>query len=69
MLDELQYSVCEVGHNFGSTNVDEFMSNIWNVEEFQAANGGGLVGTEVSPVVGGGGSRGGGDAGRSGLCR
>lgn len=65
-LDELQYSVCEAGRNFGSMNMDEFMSNIWNAEEFQAATGGGLVGMEEAPVVAAGG---GGDAGGSGLCR
>ncbi|VAH82031.1 unnamed protein product [Triticum turgidum subsp. durum] len=68
-LDELQYSVCEAGRNFGSMNMDEFMSNIWNAEEFQAATGGGLVGMEMAPVVGAGGGRGGGDAGGSNLAR
>ena len=60
--DELQYSVCEAGRNFGSMNMDEFMSNIWNAEEFQAATGGGLVGMEEAPMVGAGRSGGGGDA-------
>nr|ADM88570.1 ABA-binding protein 1 [Triticum aestivum] len=68
-LDELQYSVCEAGRNFGSMNMDEFMSNIWSAEEFQAATGGGLVGMEMAPVVGAGGGRGGGDAGGSNLAR
>nr|APG57184.1 ABI5 [Triticum aestivum] len=68
-LDELQYSVCEAGRNFGSMNMDEFMSNIWNAEEFQAATGGGLVGMEMAPVVGAGGGGGGGDAGGSNLAR
>nr|QPP11499.1 ABSCISIC ACID-INSENSITIVE 5 [Elymus sibiricus] len=70
-LDELQYSVCETGRNFGSMNMDEFMSNIWNAEEFQAATGGCLVGVEEAPVVGGAGGSGGGggDAGGSNLCR
>uniref|UniRef100_M8CM34 Protein ABSCISIC ACID-INSENSITIVE 5 n=1 Tax=Aegilops tauschii TaxID=37682 RepID=M8CM34_AEGTA len=45
--------------------MDEFMSNIWNVEVFQAAIGGGLVGMEEAA----GGSGGGGDAGGSGVCR
>ena len=62
-LDELQYSVCEAGLNFGSMNMDEFMSNIWNVEEFQAAIGVGLVGMEEAPLVGASGSGGGRDAG------
>ena len=50
-------------------NMDEFMSNIWNVEEFQVAIDGCLVGIEVAPVVrasGGGGSR---DAGGSNLTQ
>uniref|UniRef100_A0A453FZ70 BZIP domain-containing protein n=1 Tax=Aegilops tauschii subsp. strangulata TaxID=200361 RepID=A0A453FZ70_AEGTS len=68
-LDELQYSVCEAGRNFGSMNMDEFMSNIWNAEEFQAATGGGLVGMEVAPVVGAGAGGGGADAGGSNLAR
>lgn len=49
-------------------NMDEFMSNIWNVEEFQSATSDGLVGMEEAPVVGAGGSRGGRDAGGSGQC-
>ena len=60
--------MCEVGCNFGSMNIDEFMRNIRNVEEFQAATGGGLVGMEEAPVVGAGGSGGGEDAGGIGLC-
>ena len=39
-LEELQNSLCEPGRNFGSMNMDEFMANIWNVEEFQAATAG-----------------------------
>ncbi|NP_001296980.1 protein ABSCISIC ACID-INSENSITIVE 5 [Setaria italica] len=39
-LEELQNSLCEPGRNFGSMNMDEFMANIWNAEEFQAATGG-----------------------------
>jgi hypothetical protein len=39
-LEELQNSLCEPGHNFGSINMDEFMANIWNAEEFQAATAG-----------------------------
>ena len=62
-LDDLQYSMCEAGCDFGSMNIDEFMSNIRNVEEFQAATGGGLVGMEEAPVGGASGSGGGGDAG------
>ncbi|RLN04073.1 protein ABSCISIC ACID-INSENSITIVE 5 isoform X1 [Panicum miliaceum] len=38
-LEELQSSLCEPGRNFGSMNMDEFMANIWNAEEFQAATG------------------------------
>ncbi|VAH82038.1 unnamed protein product [Triticum turgidum subsp. durum] len=51
------------GGGFGSMNMDEFMSNIWNVEEFQAAIGVGLVGMEEAPLVGASGSGGGRDAG------
>ena len=47
-LDELQYSVCEAVHHFGSMIMDEFMSNIWNGEEVEAATGGGLMGMEES---------------------
>ncbi|VAH65995.1 unnamed protein product [Triticum turgidum subsp. durum] len=68
-LDELQYSMCEAGHNFGSMNMDEFMSNIWNAKEFQEATGGVLVGMEVAPVVGADGGRGGEDAGGSNQAR
>lgn len=39
-LEELQNSLCEPGRNFGSMNMDEFVANIWNAEEFQAATGG-----------------------------
>jgi ABA responsive element binding factor len=39
-LEELQNSLCEPGRNFGSMNMDEFMANIWNAEEFQAATAG-----------------------------
>ncbi|XP_040260395.1 bZIP transcription factor ABI5 homolog [Aegilops tauschii subsp. strangulata] len=67
-LDGLQYSVCEAGRNFGSMNMDEFTSNIWNAKEFQAATGGVLVGMEVAPVVGAGGGGGSEDAGGSKLA-
>uniref|UniRef100_M8CEB4 Uncharacterized protein n=1 Tax=Aegilops tauschii TaxID=37682 RepID=M8CEB4_AEGTA len=40
--------------------MDEFMSNIWNAEEFQVATEGCFVGIEVAPVVGAGGGGGGG---------
>ncbi|THU68745.1 hypothetical protein C4D60_Mb08t07090 [Musa balbisiana] len=36
-LDEIQNAVCEPGKTFGSMNMDEFLTNIWNVEEIQAA--------------------------------
>ncbi|XP_074578881.1 bZIP transcription factor ABI5 homolog [Curcuma longa] len=36
-LDEIQNAVCEPGKTFGSMNMDEFLTNIWNVEEVQAA--------------------------------
>jgi len=53
-LEELQNSLCEPGRNFGSMNMDEFMANIWNAEEFQAATGTGgcsKEGTEREPMM------------------
>ncbi|KAI4348973.1 hypothetical protein L6164_009632 [Bauhinia variegata] len=35
-LDEFQHALCESGKNFGSMNMDEFLSSIWNAEENQA---------------------------------
>ncbi|XP_020211178.1 protein ABSCISIC ACID-INSENSITIVE 5 [Cajanus cajan] len=32
-LDEFQHSLCENGKNFGSMNMDEFLSSIWSAEE------------------------------------
>ncbi|KAH0465717.1 hypothetical protein IEQ34_005820 [Dendrobium chrysotoxum] len=32
-LDEIQNTVCVPGKNFGSMNMDEFLTNIWNFEE------------------------------------
>lgn len=50
-LEELQNSLCETGRNFGSMNMDEFMANIWNAEEFQAATAGcNKEGAEREPV-------------------
>ncbi|KAF5747809.1 protein ABSCISIC ACID-INSENSITIVE 5 [Tripterygium wilfordii] len=37
-LDELQHTLCEGGKNFGSMNMDEFLTSIWTVEENQAIN-------------------------------
>lgn len=37
-LDEFQHTLCENGKNFGSMNMDEFLSSIWNAEENQAVN-------------------------------
>ncbi|XP_028784915.1 protein ABSCISIC ACID-INSENSITIVE 5-like [Neltuma alba] len=37
-LDEFQHTLCESGKNFGSMNMDEFLSSIWNAEESQAIN-------------------------------
>ncbi|KAK6231822.1 hypothetical protein SCA6_001895 [Theobroma cacao] len=37
-LDEFQHTVCEDGKNFGSMNMDEFITSIWNAEENQAIN-------------------------------
>ncbi|XP_027363242.1 protein ABSCISIC ACID-INSENSITIVE 5 [Abrus precatorius] len=34
-LDEFQHTLCESGKNFGSMNMDEFLSSIWNAEENQ----------------------------------
>ncbi|KAK7396681.1 hypothetical protein VNO78_17838 [Psophocarpus tetragonolobus] len=35
-LDEFQQSLCETGKNFGSMNMDEFLTSIWSAEENQA---------------------------------
>ncbi|XP_056159516.1 protein ABSCISIC ACID-INSENSITIVE 5 isoform X2 [Syzygium oleosum] len=37
-LDEFQHALCESGKNFGSMNMDEFLTSIWNAEENQAVN-------------------------------
>lgn len=38
-LDEFQHALCESGKNFGSMNMDEFLSSIWTAEEnVQAVN-------------------------------
>ncbi|XVF76220.1 hypothetical protein PTKIN_Ptkin13bG0248700 [Pterospermum kingtungense] len=37
-LDEFQNTLCESGKNFGSMNMDEFLTSIWNAEENQAIN-------------------------------
>ncbi|GAB2272187.1 hypothetical protein Dimus_007007 [Dionaea muscipula] len=37
-LDEFQHTLCESGKNFGSMNMDEFLSSIWTAEENQAHN-------------------------------
>lgn len=37
-LDEFQHTLCESGKNFGSMNMDEFLTSIWNAEENQAIN-------------------------------
>uniref|UniRef100_A0A0D9YHN8 BZIP domain-containing protein n=1 Tax=Oryza glumipatula TaxID=40148 RepID=A0A0D9YHN8_9ORYZ len=66
-LEELQNSLCEPGRNFGSMNMDEFVANIWNAEEFQATTGGCKGAMEEAKVVDSG--SGSGDAGGSGLCR
>ncbi|PSS01371.1 Protein ABSCISIC ACID-INSENSITIVE like [Actinidia chinensis var. chinensis] len=34
-LDEFQHTLCESGKNFGSMNMDEFLSSIWTAEENQ----------------------------------
>ncbi|GJM92489.1 hypothetical protein PR202_ga08965 [Eleusine coracana subsp. coracana] len=72
-LEELQNSLCEPGRNFGSMNMDEFVANIWNADEFQAATGGckddeggGGGGALLATGAGGEGAGGGGSGG---LCR
>ncbi|KAJ0028611.1 hypothetical protein Pint_35936 [Pistacia integerrima] len=37
-LDEFQHTLCERGKNFGSMNMDEFLTSIWNAEENEAIN-------------------------------
>ncbi|XWS66683.1 hypothetical protein CRYUN_Cryun05aG0221900 [Craigia yunnanensis] len=37
-LDEFQHALFEGGKNFGSMNMDEFLTSIWNAEENQAIN-------------------------------
>ena len=37
-LDEFQNTLCERGKNFGSMNMDEFLSSIWTAEENQNSN-------------------------------
>ncbi|XP_022144787.1 protein ABSCISIC ACID-INSENSITIVE 5 isoform X2 [Momordica charantia] len=39
-LDEFQHTLCESGKNFGSMNMDEFLTSIWTAEENQAINAG-----------------------------
>lgn len=36
-LDEFQHALCESGKNFGSMNMDEFLTSIWNAEENQVS--------------------------------
>ncbi|CAA6668507.1 unnamed protein product [Spirodela intermedia] len=47
-LDEIQSTMCEPGKNFGSMNMDEFLTNIWTAEEGSAMasvkEGGGVAG-------------------------
>lgn len=37
-LDEFQHTLCDSGKNFGSMNMDEFLTSIWTAEENQAIN-------------------------------
>ncbi|KQK10685.1 ABSCISIC ACID-INSENSITIVE 5-like protein 1 [Brachypodium distachyon] len=69
-LEELSYSLYD-GRGLGSINMDEFVANIWNTEEFQAATGGLMADMEnQAAVVGAAGGSGGAGAGGSGtLCR
>lgn len=50
-LDEFQHALCESGKSFGSLNMDEFLSNIWTVEENQAINSSGRVGNNNGNAV------------------
>ncbi|KAG1331678.1 ABSCISIC ACID-INSENSITIVE 5-like protein 7 [Cocos nucifera] len=50
-LDEIQNTVCEPGKSFGSMNMDEFLTNIWNVEEGHIAS----ASEQNQPHIGGGG--------------
>ncbi|XP_074589360.1 bZIP transcription factor ABI5 homolog isoform X2 [Curcuma longa] len=53
-LDEIQSAVCEPGKTFGSMNMDEFLTNIWNVEEVQAAVAAGAADNHLQYGNGGG---------------
>nr|AGZ05627.1 abscisic acid-insensitive 5 [Gladiolus hybrid cultivar] len=47
-LDEIQNTVCEPGKTFGSMNMDEFLNNIWSVEEAAATGGGANVNVDIN---------------------
>lgn len=55
-LDEIQSTMCEPGKNFGSMNMDEFLSNIWTAEEGSAMasvkEGGGVAGAATAAACG-----------------
>uniref|UniRef100_A0A1D1XXB4 Protein ABSCISIC ACID-INSENSITIVE 5 n=1 Tax=Anthurium amnicola TaxID=1678845 RepID=A0A1D1XXB4_9ARAE len=53
-LEEIQNTVCEPGKNFGSMNMDEFLSNIWTAEEGTAMTGAGGGGAGDAGAGGGG---------------
>ncbi|KAF5473846.1 hypothetical protein F2P56_005801 [Juglans regia] len=47
-LDEFQHTLCESGKNFGSMNMDEFLTSIWTAEENQAVN---TTATTITNVI------------------
>ncbi|KAM0939707.1 putative transcription factor bZIP family [Dioscorea sansibarensis] len=54
-LDEIQNAVCEPGKSFGSMNMDEFLANIWSVEEGQGNPPSFPPAMSAPPSAGGGG--------------
>ncbi|GAV77980.1 bZIP_1 domain-containing protein [Cephalotus follicularis] len=42
-FDEFQHTLCESGKRFGSMNMDEFLTSIWNAEENQVINAGNSI--------------------------
>ncbi|XP_023005955.1 protein ABSCISIC ACID-INSENSITIVE 5-like [Cucurbita maxima] len=50
-LDEFQHTLCEGGKNFGSMNMDEFLTSIWTAEENQAVSGSHSAATAVAAAA------------------
>ncbi|RDX71003.1 Protein ABSCISIC ACID-INSENSITIVE 5, partial [Mucuna pruriens] len=50
-LDEFQQSVCESGKNFGSMNMDEFLTSIWSAEEINNNNNNNLPLSMPTPTT------------------